>query len=1852
MRPSPLLHCFASLAMLGMIGCYATGGSGVSGQSSLAPTILAQPQNQTVALAGSITFQVTGSGTPLPGYQWERSNNTGTSWTPLPGATGASYTLSNAGMVDNQAQYHVVLTDPAGSATSAAAILSVTANLGDCQTVASLAPQSVPTGICTGPDGNLWFTNSGAGQIGKLDSLTHQVSLVNLPNPACKPVGICTGPDGNLWFTEEVDGKLGVLTTGGVLNHEFSVGQGPTAIVTGSDGNLWVTLQTANQVGRMTPAGGVTLYPVPTANAAPTGITLAADGSIWFAEQNIAQIAQISPAGSVTEWALQMPAGGVTPVPVAVTTTSDGAVWYTDLANNCVGKFVPPTSPSTQSVLKRSLKAHAAQAEDVTLTIFFPLGAGASPNALTTDSGGSVWVTEQGTGQVAEITVTTPAGTAPNSFDLPTSNGTPAGIVQGPDGNFWVTQPGTDNVAMVVGFVPANTVTVLVLPPTLTMVNNATQTFTAIVEGTPTLGVTWSVLEGAAGGTITPDTGLYVAPGTAGVYHVVATSNAVTPAVTGTVAVTVTVPAISAITPANPTVQAGNSLLFSAQVTGLADNSIIWSASDGVMNPSTGVWTAPNTAETVTITATSNQDSALFTTTLATIPPSGTALPAITTPPANQTVSVGSPASFSVVVSGVTNPSYQWQLSTNNAIAWTNIPGATGSTYAIAATTLPDKGNLYQVVVTSGLNSVTSAVASLTITNLPPPSATVTFNYSPPSYVTTGTAVGAQVPAQAGCTYLWTILNGTITGSATQNQVAFTPGAAGLVVQLTCVVTAPVSGLFTSGSNASTIVAFPVTPTLTVSANPTTAGATGLTATVSNAQAGFTYAWTFSNGATGGTITAGATSSQITFTAGSASTQLTCVGTSPTGAVSGTSAALSITIDALPPNNPAITAVTAVAANAAGCTASVSPVAGCTYNWTVSGGTRTDGGGTSASNIIYTAGASGTIVLTCSLSNAALTTGAAGSATVVIDNVPTVGLSCPDLQVAPGMGCLFTGSVTSNSTATLNWVITFTINGTTNPPCVQQTGTTFSPALPLGFNGNAIGVTVSGNNLTLANLPAASTLQVQLKATNAAYPSTPGSATTSVSVLSPYASGAMAAGDNLNLQIQGSNVWACGLNNLDQMGDGGEVSNTGPFSYVQISGYAKLANILRVDSAGDHSLALASANAVYWWGKSATAGVANGNVASQVTLYGSPTPVMLANNANTSFVLMADGSVQAWAPGGAPTGTVSGLNNAAVPITAIAALDSDFNGIPALVGLDSSGHLWATEAPFTSPANSGNPFPALPSGLPAVALFAGKDSDLYVLDSAGTIYEWPGTNGANVASAVTFPGATGKCVGFAKGNGFQQAIGSDQTLWANGANDSGQLGQGNNNTYSGFTQNPTITNVQFVAAGTAFAMALDASGHLWTWGSEGAGELADFKTCIATPAQVPWQNPPPANPQPVTSSDDVIVLGAIPSEFWIWGTDPGLYLNTSLSSLPGPVVGPASLAAASTVYSSPLAQHALAIDAGTLYSWGLNTSGQLGSGTQGPLVQGTFQTVTLGAYPPTKAAAGAAHSFALDTNNDLWAWGNNTSGQLGISSGPVESTAVANSPVKIPVPSISVGTWANAAGGNDFSIGLTSLGDVYTWGADLYGQLGTGISLPDTGLGVPSLVTIGTAVTQVCAGAEHALALDSNGTVWAWGHNQAGQVGVGSRADVSTPHAVLGLTIYSPTVVSPYAITQIVAGPSFSLALDNHGNVYAWGDNAQGALGILNGSEQPNLSGSFLSPQPLTNLASWYGVSVSSLAVTANSVVAVDSHGHVWTWGWDQRGRLGLGAPYYSEGLNANTTYFNGTPTSPGLTTPEAPWAP
>lgn len=289
---------------------------------------------------------------------------------------------------------------------------------------------------------------------------------------------------------------------------------------------------------------------------------------------------------------------------------------------------------------------------------------------------------------------------------------------------------------------------------------------------------------------------------------------------------------------------------------------------------------------------------------------------------------------------------------------------------------------------------------------------------------------------------------------------------------------------------------------------------------------------------------------------------------------------------------------------------------------------------------------------------------------------------------------------------------------------------------------------------------------------------------------------------------------------------------------------------------------------------------------------------------------------------------------------------------------------------------------------------------------------------------------------------------------------------------------------------------------------------------------------------------------------------------------------------------------------GTVVSWGLNTEGQLGiNGTTG-----SFEPVAVDVPAGRKViavAAGASHSLALDEDGMVLAWGRNTNGQLGNN-----TTTQSNAPLAVSTSGeLASRTVVAIAAGTSHSLALCSDGTMVSWGLNTYGQLGNNSTVQSN---VPVLVSTasgalaGKTVVAIAAGADHSLALCSDGSVAAWGRNTNGQLGNNSTTQSNIPAAVT--TGFG--ALQGKAVVMIAAGGSHSLALCTDGTVAAWGLNSAGQLGNGNNTQ---------SNTPVVVSAS--GVlamrSVFMVAAGAAHSIAHCRDGTVATWGANSNGELG-----------------------------------
>jgi uncharacterized repeat protein (TIGR01451 family) len=245
---------------------------------------------------------------------------------------------------------------------------------------------SFPNGITAGPDGNIWFCELFANQIGRINPTTHVITEFRTPtsqstsigNSGSAPAYITAGPDGNLWFTESGGNKIGRIDPTTLAITEFALPAtfyNPSAIARGPDGNIWFVQTGANQIGRINPtSGAVTEFQIPTANSYTVGITGGADGNIWFIESAFHgnQIGRINPTtGVITEF----PAVGGP----GITTGPDGNLWFTDESGKTIAQVVLSAGKSaTTRVTADANPSTVGQAVTFTATVV-PTSASGTP---------------------------------------------------------------------------------------------------------------------------------------------------------------------------------------------------------------------------------------------------------------------------------------------------------------------------------------------------------------------------------------------------------------------------------------------------------------------------------------------------------------------------------------------------------------------------------------------------------------------------------------------------------------------------------------------------------------------------------------------------------------------------------------------------------------------------------------------------------------------------------------------------------------------------------------------------------------------------------------------------------------------------------------------------------------------------------------------------------------------------------------------------------------------------------------------------------------------------------------------------------------------------------------------------------------------------------------------------------------------------------------------------------------------------------------------------------------------------------------------------------------------------------
>jgi YD repeat-containing protein len=381
------------------------------------------PKNTEVPkLSGSVTVGVmlgvsngTWSNEPTAyAYQWQDCNSAGDSCSPIPGAVDENYAVA-ASDVGHTLVAAVTATNGGGSltaASSATALVSANAAV----TEYALPAGSAPIGITAGPDGRMWFTNSGTSKVGKI--ATTGGTPTEYATAGHTPKGITSGPDGNLWFVEHGTHNVDHMTTAGTLT-TYSLTRANTendGIVTGPDENLWFTEENG-YIGKINTKDEVLGEYKTYTLGLPGAIAVGPDKNLWFTQYARGYIGKITPSGTISEYKVR---SGSEPFGIAA--GPDGNMWFTESNAGYIGKI------TTSGVLSE-----------------YELPSGSQPHEIVAGPEGNLWFTEYGTSKIGRITTSG----AVTEYPLP-SGSKPFGIAVGPDKNVWFTEYGTSKIAKLV----------------------------------------------------------------------------------------------------------------------------------------------------------------------------------------------------------------------------------------------------------------------------------------------------------------------------------------------------------------------------------------------------------------------------------------------------------------------------------------------------------------------------------------------------------------------------------------------------------------------------------------------------------------------------------------------------------------------------------------------------------------------------------------------------------------------------------------------------------------------------------------------------------------------------------------------------------------------------------------------------------------------------------------------------------------------------------------------------------------------------------------------------------------------------------------------------------------------------------------------------------------------------------------------------------------------------------------------------------------------------------------------------------------------------------------------------------
>jgi alpha-tubulin suppressor-like RCC1 family protein len=275
---------------------------------------------------------------------------------------------------------------------------------------------------------------------------------------------------------------------------------------------------------------------------------------------------------------------------------------------------------------------------------------------------------------------------------------------------------------------------------------------------------------------------------------------------------------------------------------------------------------------------------------------------------------------------------------------------------------------------------------------------------------------------------------------------------------------------------------------------------------------------------------------------------------------------------------------------------------------------------------------------------------------------------------------------------------------------------------------------------------------------------------------------------------------------------------------------------------------------------------------------------------------------------------------------------------------------------------------------------------------------------------------------------------------------------------------------------------------------------------------------------------------------------------------------------------------------GALYIWGFPQYGETGNNVEANQYATDFTQIkaddTASWSNTPSLDMGDSHGIMVKTNGSLWTWGDRSFGQMG------DGLGTGNTATQTKIGTLT--NWSKVSAGVFHNLALKTDGTMWSWGYNIYGQVGDGTSISRS-----SPVQIGTQTdwASIHTDESSSFGVKTNGTLWAWGYNNSGQLGTNNTVSYSSP-------IQVGTLVD-WLNASIAVGEQVTIAAKSNGTLWQWGEGSQNSIG-------DGLTINRSSPVQIGTLSTW-----SSVSATAYTVHAIKTDGTLWGWGLGSGGVLG-----------------------------------